>query len=134
MEIDCDFKKNALSTVNAIPYKEQILEIRSRLRGDVSHLTEGALNKTRVEASGDLSSMPIHMADLGSDAYEQEFSLDMVKAEEDTLGEIQAALERINAGVYGACTSCGSKVKKARLNAIPFAQFCIDCATEREQH
>ncbi|PHS07629.1 MAG: transcriptional regulator [Blastopirellula sp.] len=134
MESDRDSKKNALTEVESLPFKEKILEIRHRMRGDVTHLTEGALNKTRVEASGDLSSMPIHMADLGTDAYEQEFSLDMVKAEEDTLGEIQAALERIEAGVYGACTSCGSKVKKARLNAIPFTPFCINCATEQEQH
>ena len=56
-------------------YKELLLILRARLRGDVNNLADAALRKTRSEASGDLSSMPIHMADVGSDNFEQEFTL-----------------------------------------------------------
>ena len=84
-------------------YKEMLLSMRARLRGDVTTLADAALNKTRSQANGDLSSMPIHMADIGSDNYEQEFTLSMMENEEGTLGAIEAALERIQASTYGDC-------------------------------
>ena len=62
-----------------------LLSLRSRLRGDVTTMADVALNKTRSESNGDLSSMPIHMADIGSDNYEQEFTLSMMESEESTL-------------------------------------------------
>lgn len=114
------------------PYKEQLLAIRARLRGDVSAMAAGALNKTRSEANGDLSSMPIHMADVGTDNFEQEFTLTLMETEEDTLELVEGALERIEEGAYGICTECASRIPKARLNAIPYAEHCIRCASELE--
>ena len=111
-------------------YKERLLLIRARLRGDVNALADAALQKTRSESNGDLSSMPIHMADIGSDNYEQEFTLNMMQTEEDTLVAIEAALERIEEGVYGTCEECQYSIKKSRLNAIPYTPFCFDCASE----
>ena len=58
--------------------KTSLEHLRSRLRGDVNMMADEALRKTRAEASGDLSTMPIHMADLGTDAYEQEFTLSLM--------------------------------------------------------
>ena len=111
-------------------YKERLLDLRARLRGDVSAMAEAALRKTRSESSGDLSSMPIHMADIGSDNYEQEFTLNLMQTDEDILEGIEAALERIEDAVYGACEECGGQIKKTRLNAIPYTPLCIDRATE----
>lgn len=113
-------------------YKERLLVVRARLRGDVNALANAALNKTRSEASGDLSAMPIHMADIGSDAYEQEFTLGLMENDEDTLGRIEAALERIEDGVYGSCVECEGRIPKTRLNAIPYTPYCINCASELE--
>ena len=111
-------------------YKERLLLLRARLRGDVSAMAEAAFAKTRTEASGDLSSMPIHMADIGSDNYEQEFTLNLMQTEEDTLATIEAALERIEEGVYGTCEECQYQIMKSRLNAIPYTPLCYDCASE----
>lgn len=111
------------------PYKETLLNLRARLRGDVSAMADAALKKTRSETSGDLSSMPIHMADIGTDNFEQEFTLSLMATEEGTLDMIEAALERIEDGVYGTCQECGGPIKKTRLNAIPYTPFCIKCAT-----
>ena len=80
-------------------YKERLLDLRARLRGDVSAMAEAALRKTRSESSGDLSSMPIHMADIGSDNYEQEFTLNLMQTDEDILEGIEAAIERIKDAV-----------------------------------
>ena len=113
-------------------YNERLVLLRARLRGDVNAMAEAALSKTRSEASGDLSSMPIHMADVGSDNYEQEFTLSLMQNEEETLDLIEAALERIEDGVYGSCVECDGRINKTRLNAIPFTPFCIKCASKLE--
>ncbi len=113
-------------------YKERLLLLRGRLRGDVNAMADAALNKTRTEASGDLSSMPIHMADVGSDNFEQEFTLSLMENEEDTLEQIDAALERIEDGVYGSCIECEARIPKTRLNAIPYTPYCVKCAGKLE--
>lgn len=115
------------------PYKERLLALRTRLRGDVSAMARAALHKTRTEASGDLSSMPIHMADIGTDNFEQEFTLSLMQSEEGTLDQIEAALERIEEGVYGLCCACESKIPRTRLNAIPYTPYCVKCAGKIEQ-
>ncbi len=114
-------------------YKEQLLALRARLRGDVTAMANAALRKTRSEANGDLSSMPIHMADLGSDNFEQEFTISLMQTEEGTLSAIEAALERVEDGTYGQCEECGVSIPKTRLNAIPYAPLCVKCASAQER-
>lgn len=113
-------------------FKGVLEDIRARLRGDVSTMADAALRKTRSEASGDLSSMPIHMADIGSDAYEQEFTLSLMATEEETLDLVEQALARIRSRTYGLCEECGGVITKKRLEAIPFAAMCIRCAEHLE--
>jgi DnaK suppressor protein len=114
-------------------YKDQLLILRARLRGDVNHMADSALRKSRSEANGDLSSMPIHMADIGSDNFEQEFTLSLMENDGGTLTQIEASLERIEEGTYGQCEDCGMKIPKSRLNAIPYAILCVRCAQQQEQ-
>jgi DnaK suppressor protein len=113
-------------------YKELLLSLRARLRGDVSKMADAALKKSRSEANGDLSTMPIHMADIGSDNFEQEFTLSLMENEGVTLEQIESSLERIEEGSYGQCEECGVKIPKARLNAIPYATLCVRCAEQQE--
>lgn len=115
-------------------YRERLLSLRSRLRGDVNQLADAALKKNGSEAGGNLSSMPIHMADIGSDNFEQEFSLTLMQTEEATLEAIELALEKIEDGTYGICEECEVKIPKARLNAIPYTTVCVKCAQQHEQH
>ena len=76
-------------------YKEKLLALRARLRGDVNAMENAALRKG---GDGEGHSMPIHMAELGSDNFEQEFTLGLMENEEETLGQIERALERIEDG------------------------------------
>ncbi len=124
---------NSLTKAELKAYKESLLSLRMRLRGDVSQMADAALSKNRTEGNGNLSSMPIHMADLGSDNFEQEFTLSLMETEEGTLERIEAALEHIEDGTYGVCEECGVKIPKKRLNAIPFAVMCVKCASQYEQ-
>ena len=114
-------------------YKDQLLNLRSRMTGDVNRLRDHALRQSRSEANGDLSSMPIHMADIGSDNYEQEFSLSLMETGGATLDKIQTSLDRIDEGTYGTCEECGAKIPKMRLKAIPYATLCVKCASHQEQ-
>lgn len=109
-------------------YKQQLLALRARLRGDVSHLAQTALKKGEDDAGNDAARMPIHMAEMGSENYDQEFSLSLLENDEDTLQLIESALERIEEGVYGECEDCNCKIPKLRLDAIPFAALCVKCA------
>jgi RNA polymerase-binding protein DksA len=120
------FKKSELKA-----FRENLLMLRARLRGDVHAMADSALKRNR-EVSGDVSSMPIHMADLGTDNFEQEFTLSLMETEGGTLQAIEAALERVEDGAYGLCEDCGGPIAKTRLQAIPYAAVCIKCAQRRE--
>jgi DnaK suppressor protein len=115
----------------AVEYKRSLLALRARLRGDVSALADAALRKTRSESSGDLSSMPIHMADVGTDNFEQEFTLSLMEHDGTTLEQIEAALERIEDGLYGVCVACEAKIPKTRLNVLPHTPYCVKCADKQ---
>ena len=116
-------------------FRAQLQFIRARLQGDMSDIRDGAFGRE----DGD-SRTPNHMAELGSENYEQDFALDLIRNEQETLGEIAAALGRIEAGTFGQCESCleegttGRKalIPKTRLNAIPWARNCVECERKRE--
>jgi RNA polymerase-binding transcription factor DksA len=114
-------------------YRQSLLTLRSRVTGDVSHLSDEALRQNQKEASGNLSSMPIHMADIGSDNFEQEFTLNLLANEETVLAEIAGALERIDDGSFGRCEECQAPIPKTRLKELPYTRYCVQCARKLEQ-
>lgn len=117
--------KSPLSEKQIEYFKQLLLIKRAELLGDVSSMEAEALRNSRMDATGDLSSMPIHMADIGSDNFEQEFSLGLVDGERKLLREIHDALLRINEGTYGICEGTGQAIPLARLEASPWARYCI---------
>jgi len=112
--------------------KKHLLERRQQILGDVNSMENQALKNSRQSASGDLSNMPIHMADIGSDNYEQEFTVNLIQTENVELQAIDAAIEKIDSGTYGLCEACGEEIPKSRLRAIPHARLCIECKREEE--
>ena len=100
----------------------------SELTGDVVHIENGALRSSRLDAAGDLSSMPIHMADMGTDNFEQEFALGLMDSERKLLRKIYDALKRMDKGVYGICEGTDKPISKARLEASPWSRYCIEYA------
>ena len=122
-----------MKKTDMLAYREKLHALRARLRGDVSAMAEVALRKSGLEGT-DSNSMPIHMAELGSDNFEQEFTLGLMEADGGTLDLIEAALGRIAEGTYGRCIQCDGSIPKARLNAIPYTPVCIKCAEAQENH
>jgi DnaK suppressor protein len=119
-------------------FKDLLIVLKARIRGDVEQLTDEALTG-HDGAAGQNS--PTHIAELGTDAYEQDFALRFVENDQEVLDEIEAALARIEEGTYGICESCReagrapskSQIPKTRLKAIPYARNCIECERKREE-
>ena len=111
-------------------FREQLLRMSNRLRGDVFDLSEEACHRT---GDGNLSNLPLHPADLGTDAFEQQVTFTLLENEGQTLAETAAALERIERDAFGQCEECQMEIPKARLQALPYTRHCIDCARALER-
>lgn len=105
-----------------------LLEKRAEILGDVESLHSSAFRE-----GGELSNMPLHMADVGSDNYEQEATLGLMESEQKLLREVDEALERMANGTYGVCLESGKPIGMARLEYKPWAKYCIEVARERER-
>ncbi len=126
-------KKKHLTAADLRHFKQLLLLKHREILANVSEFEDEALGKSRADATGDLSSMPIHMADLGTDNYEQEFALGLVDSERRILREVYDALGRIEEGKYGVCEGTGKQIPKARLEAQPWARYCVEYARMLEQ-
>ena len=126
-------KKRGLVNADAKHFKELLLEKRREILRNVTEFEDEALKKSHLDATGDLSSMPIHMADLGTDNYEQEFALGLMDSERKLLREIDNALGRLENKTYGICEGTGKPISKARLKAQPWAKYCVEHARMLEQ-
>jgi DnaK suppressor protein len=123
---------SALTPEELREFEQMLLEKRAQLLGDSATLRSELLTGSRQDASGDLSSMPIHMADLGTDNYEREFTLGLMENNRALLREIDEALERIRNGTYGICVATGKPIGKARLRATPWTKYCYEYMLARE--
>ena len=94
--------------------------------GDMSGIEAGTLGRNQKESAGDLSSMPTHPADIGSDNFEHEFTLGLLESERALFTEINEALERIQNRTYGVCMGTGKPIGKSRLTARPWCKYCIE--------
>ena len=110
----------------------KLLEERERLAKELEHLDESFMQDLR-DSSGDLSAYSFHMADLGSDAFEREMNHLRSTTEGRLLIEAVDALRRLYRGEYGMCGSCGKKVSRDRLVAMPQARLCLECKAQEER-
>ncbi len=117
-------KKNTLTSKQLDHFKAILLAKRAEILGNVTTMEDESLRKE----STDLSKLPIHMADMGSDNYELENSIGLMDEERKILREIDAALGRIEEGTYGICEGNEEQIPVARLNAIPWTRYCVKCA------
>lgn len=84
-------------------------------------------------ASGDTSSLPLHLADLATDTFEQDLALGRVEDVTQEIRTIDQALARIKEGTYGICEHCSEKISHERLKAIPYTQLCLACQRREEE-
>jgi RNA polymerase-binding transcription factor DksA len=109
-------------------YRQLLLEYADRLRRDASSVASQALGQRGGSTDDKSSTVPLEMAELGTETYLQELSATLLEKEEFLVNEVRAALQRIENGSFGQCERCGQPIVKARLDAIPFTRFCAACA------
>lgn len=113
-------------------FKDLLLEKRAAATGDMRNLANEALNR-KEHGFNEQSTMPMHMADLGSDNWEQEFTLGLIANEQGLVREIDEALARIQDRSYGICLATNRRIGLARLRAKPWAKYCIEYERAREE-
>ena len=125
--------KKKFNKKNLIVFKKLILKRKEELLDGLKHSLEDTLKKSPRDAAGDISGYAFHMADLATDAYDREFSLDLATNERKLLYEIDEALKKIDDGDFGICEQCKSYIAKTRLKAIPYTRLCRKCQEEKEK-
>lgn len=126
-------KSSQLKKKDLENFRAMLIARKNKILGNVSQMQGEVLKSSRQDSSGDLSTIPFHLADLGTDNYEQELTLGLIENEEDELKEIDIALEKIEKGSFGLCEECEGVIPTERLRAIPYARLCAACKQKEEK-
>ena len=110
------------------PTFEKLLSLRASLLGDMTHMEDDSLQDHAKTIS-----IPTDKEELGSDNSDQELTLTLLGSDEDILDQFEAAIQRIEDGDYGRCEKCGEAIPENRLDAIPYAADCVQCALQQEE-
>src|ERR1700759_1754238 len=111
--------------------KSKLLHLRDSLLDSMMGVSRDTL-RSRAEGS-ESSAFGMHQADAGSYSYDRDFAFSLLSQEQDALYEIEEALKRVDAGTYGVCEMSGKAIPHARLEAIPFARFTVECQAQLEK-
>jgi len=121
-------KKTKLPKEVLLKLQKALLKKRARIMGNVEKLEEESFMNSQKDFSGDISGYKTHIADIGSDASGMELMLGLASNQQKLLQQVNEALARIEDGTYGFCQMCGKPIPQARLEAIPEAELCLNCA------
>jgi DnaK suppressor protein len=114
-----------------VKQRERLLALRDNILDSMNGVAKDTL-RSRAEGS-EASAFGMHQADAGSDAYDRDFALSLLSQEQDALYEIEEALKRVETGEYGVCEMSGKPIAHARLEAIPFARYTVECQAQIEK-
>lgn len=109
-------------------FRKLLEEERARAASEINALQEMDSDATESQETGELSDYDQHPADQATETFERERDLAMEENEQVILRESEAALKKIENGTYGTCERCGKPIGVARLEAIPYTPYCIECA------
>lgn len=110
-------------------FRERLRALAVRLGGTVAGLEEGVRTPTGGQSAGGLSNAPLHLGDVGTDAFNQELDATLLENETFIRDEVAGALDRLNRGTFGRCENCGRDIVLERLDALPYTRYCTSCAS-----
>lgn len=126
-------KEKALTKKELASIRTELIKEKAKILEELISLQGEALNKSLKDASGDLSGYSFHMADMATDLYDREFSLELAEGERERLYALDDAIKRIDEGVYGQCDMCGVLISRQRIKVMPQAQYCVKCQKKEEK-
>lgn len=109
-------------------YRQQLLQLRDRLLGVVSAVTEQARQASGGQGESELSNAPMHLADMGTDEFMHGLNAALLENEEKLTTDVADAIARLDSGTFGVCENCNQDIAEERLQAMPFARHCVVCA------
>ena len=124
-------KKKIKLTPFLVNQQKKLQSLRDSLLDQMQDVAQGNLRAAPEGGGG--AAFGQHMGDAGSDAYEKDFALSLLSQEQDSLNEIEDALQRIEDGTFGVCEKSGKTILKARLEALPWARYTVECQAEMEK-
>ena len=125
-------KKLRLSKADKKFFYDLLIHTRTSFGQQIQFHSEDALSSRR-DSAGERAGMATHMADLGTDNYRHDFELGLMSEEVDVVEMIDEALQRLEDSEYGICLDCGEQIPRKRLEAKPYAKYCVKCKSRREQ-
>jgi RNA polymerase-binding transcription factor DksA len=120
-------------TDEKLKYYEDVLVKEKEAAEKLMTQMSETYKKGAKESSGDLSGYAFHPADQGSDTHEQEKTAYLLEREFQKVKNITAAIKRVYDKTYGICEICGDHIPEARLKAISYARFCVECQSKEEK-
>jgi len=112
--------------------KERLLQKREETLKELKTVEQSLKAGSQAELVGD-NAFDDEFADSGSATFERERDLSLYETLKDLLARVDRALNRIDQGTYGACLKCGAPIPPERLEAIPFAELCVECKKKEER-
>ncbi len=120
-----------MSPIDTDRFKSQLEEQRAHVVAAIEYLhseNPGSMEDETGEMPSDN-----HLGEMATITLDREVDYTLEENSEHVLAEIDAALERIEAGTFGKCESCGKEIPEERLEALPYATQCIDCRRKAER-
>jgi DnaK suppressor protein len=111
-------------------YKKMLLQLRSKIAGDLQQIEGDSLSGNQTSHSGELSDV----ADMATDNYDRELNIGLASNEQQLLNDIDVALKRIEEGTYGVCEIYGTSIPKKRLLAMPYTRLSMKAQEEEEKN
>jgi RNA polymerase-binding protein DksA len=118
-----------MSTIDTTRFRDALEAERARVLAAIENLRNE--NPGAVEDETGDETQDQHLGDAATAMHDRELDYTLADNEQQLLSEIDAALQRIEDGTYGICTNRGERISEERLEALPWARLCIDCAKLR---
>ena len=115
-----------MTTLETERFRRILLDERERVRGAIEYLHQENPGSIEDE-TGEESAFDNHLGDTASVTYDREMDYTLEDNSEAVLAAIEKALGKIESGTYGICERCDKPIAPERLEALPYAELCIDC-------
>jgi RNA polymerase-binding transcription factor DksA len=113
-------------------YRHRLETLQDRLREDGTAVIGEARGLAGGETSGELSNVPMHLGDGGTEEYLEDMDMVLAANAGQLAEEVRDALSRLEGGTFGTCENCGQAISQERLAGLPYARYCVTCAEEME--
>lgn len=117
-----------MDTTRAQQFRAALEEISARLQHDTRSMSEEAHSSVGGQGSGELTNVPQHLGDMGTEEYLHNMNVALLENEQFLAQEVRAAFNRLHDKTFGICEACGEPIIEERLEAIPYARYCTTCA------